>query len=274
MNDLIIKNVPFCQAELLAVQDKETGKIYAGINCILRELGFDDRQIEYRRNKWNDDKTISKGVQKFLYPSKNRGYQETYCIDIKKLPIALAKIEITPKMENEIPELSDKLEKYQDECADILAKAFLKQKEERKESLDAVNRAADILKGAYQAAGTDERYLALLVGSVYKECGMEFNLPPVKMDTDKLYDQTMIANELGIMSASGKPHAQAVGAIIDMICVSDDDKITTPYTNHGHSSVVVQYKECVADMIREWIEDNGYPRIISGENKNYNVCYR
>lgn len=125
MNDLIIKNVPFCQAELLAVQDKETGKIYAGINCILRELGFDDRQIEYRRNKWNDDKTISKGVQKFLYPSENRGYQETYCIDIKKLPIALAKIEITPKMENEMPQLSEKLEKYQDECADILAEAFI-----------------------------------------------------------------------------------------------------------------------------------------------------
>lgn len=125
MNDLIIKNVPFCQAELLAVQDRKTGKIYAGINCILRELGFDDRQIEYRRNKWNDDKVISKGVQKFSYPSENRGNQEAYCIDIKKLPIALAKIDITPKMENEMPKLSKKLEKYQDECADILANAFV-----------------------------------------------------------------------------------------------------------------------------------------------------
>lgn len=168
----------------------------------------------------------------------------------------------------------DKLVKYQLKAKDVLAKAFLYQKEERKERLDAVNRAADILKGAYQAAGTDDRYIALLVGSVYKECGMEFTLPPVKMDTDKLYDQTMIANELGIMSTSGKPHAQAVGAIIDMLDISEDDKITTPYTNHGHSGVVVQYKECVADMVREWLKDNNYPRTISGENKNYNVCYR
>ena len=145
---------------------------------------------------------------------------------------------------------------------------------EKKPSLDAVNRAADILKGAYQAVGTDERYLALLVGSVYKECGMEFSLPPIKMDTDKLYDQTMIANELGIMSTSGKPHAQAVGAIIDMLDISEDDKITTPYTNHGHSGVAVQYKECVIDMVRDWMKDNGYPRTINGENKNYNVCYR
>lgn len=147
-------------------------------------------------------------------------------------------------------------------------------KEESRPSLDAVNRAADILKGAYQAAGTDERYLALLVGSVYKECGMEFTLPPVKMDVDKLYDQTMIADELGVMSTAGKPHAQAVGAIIDMLDILDDDKITTPYTNHGHSGVVVQYKGHVVDMVRDWLEDNGYPRTISGENKRYNVVYR
>lgn len=80
MNDLIIKNVPFCQAELLAVQDKETGKIYAGINCILRELGFDEGQIRYRRDKWVDDKSVSKGVRKFLHPSISGGNQETYCI--------------------------------------------------------------------------------------------------------------------------------------------------------------------------------------------------
>lgn len=147
-------------------------------------------------------------------------------------------------------------------------------KVEQKPSLDAVNRAAEILKGAYQAAGTDERYLALLVGSVYEKCGTGFSLPPIKMDTDKLYDQTMLANELGIMSTSGKPHAQAVGAIIDMLDILDDDKITTPYTNHGHSGVVVKYKGIVVDMVREWLEDNSYPRTISGENKNYNVCYR
>lgn len=125
MSDLIVKHVPFCQAELLAVQDKETGKIYAGINCILRELGFDEGQIRYRRDKWIDDKSVSKGVRKFLHPSISGGNQETYCIDIKKLPIALAKIEVTPKMEKELPELSGKLEKYQDECADILAEAFI-----------------------------------------------------------------------------------------------------------------------------------------------------
>lgn len=125
MNDLIVKNVPFCGTELLAVKEKGTGKIYAGINSILRELGFDERQIEYRRNKWNNDKVLTKGVQKFLYPSENGGIQDTYCIAINKLPIALAKIEITPKLEKQMPELSEKLEQYQESCATVLAEAFI-----------------------------------------------------------------------------------------------------------------------------------------------------
>lgn len=70
MNDLIVKNVSFCGAELLAVKEKDTEKIYVGINSILRELGFDERQIEYQRNKWNNDKVLAKGIQKFLYPSE------------------------------------------------------------------------------------------------------------------------------------------------------------------------------------------------------------
>lgn len=130
MDNLVIKNVEFCNTELLAIQEKETGKIYAGINCILRELGFDDGQIRYRRDKWIDDKSIGKGVRKFLHPYTDGGLQETYCIDVMKLPLAIAKIEITPKMEQNIPDLSKKLEKYQDECADVLAAAFLQKEKE------------------------------------------------------------------------------------------------------------------------------------------------
>jgi len=127
-NELTVKNVNFCGAGLLAVQEKETGKIYAGINSILRELGFDEKQIEYRRDKWISDKVLTKGTQKFsgtmLGLTTGR---DTWCIEVKKLPLALAKLEITPKMEREMPELSQKLEEYQESCADVLAAAFLPQ---------------------------------------------------------------------------------------------------------------------------------------------------
>lgn len=44
------------------------------------------------------------------------------------LPLALAKINITPKMKREQPELTSKLELYQDKCADVLASVFLDNK--------------------------------------------------------------------------------------------------------------------------------------------------
>ena len=47
--------------------------------------------------------------------------KETYCISQHKLPLALAKINITPKMKQNQPELVSKLELYQDKCADVLS---------------------------------------------------------------------------------------------------------------------------------------------------------
>ncbi len=50
---------------------------------------------------------------------------EVWCISNRKLPLALAKISITPKMRREQPETSNKLELYQEKCADVLANVFL-----------------------------------------------------------------------------------------------------------------------------------------------------
>lgn len=150
-----------------------------------------------------------------------------------------------------------------------------KYKEENpKPKLEDINKAAEILENVYRDAGADKRYIALLIGGIYKENGLNIQLPPVEMDTAKLYDQTMIASELGIMSASGKPHSQAVGAVISMLDISDDDKIMTPYTNNGHSGVNTQYKEYVVDMVKQWLKDNLYPAIIESGNKKYKVNYR
>ena len=54
--------------------------------------------------------------------------QIVYCISQHKLPIALAKINITPKMKQTQPELASKLELYQDKCADVLASVFIDHK--------------------------------------------------------------------------------------------------------------------------------------------------
>lgn len=135
---LQITNFNFYGDELIALQDNATGEIYTSINSVLRGIGFTDKdQIRKRRDKWINDVVISKGVVKFNIPTqevvaKNDTTlfddKETYCISQHKLPLALAKINITPKMKQTQPELVSKLELYQDKCADVLASVFIDNK--------------------------------------------------------------------------------------------------------------------------------------------------
>lgn len=134
---LQVTDFNFYGDELIALKDNATGEIYTAINSVLKGIGFIDKdQIRKRRDKWINDPVISKGVVKFNIPmqevvTKNDTTllnKETYCISQHKLPIALAKINITPKMKQIQPELASKLELYQDKCADVLASVFIDRK--------------------------------------------------------------------------------------------------------------------------------------------------
>lgn len=124
---LQITNFNFYGDELIALKDNVTGEIYTSINSVLRGIGFKDDQVRYQRGKWAKDKTVSKGVVKFTIPS-NGGDQLTECISTRKLPLALAKINITKRLERDYPYITEKLELYQDKCADVLASVFINHK--------------------------------------------------------------------------------------------------------------------------------------------------
>lgn len=134
---LQVTDFNFYGYNLIALKDNATGEIFTAINSVLKGIGFTDKnQIRKRRDKWINDPVISKGVVKFNIPmqevvTKNDTTlldKETYCISQHKLPIALAKINITPKMKQTQPELASKLELYQDKCADVLASVFIDNK--------------------------------------------------------------------------------------------------------------------------------------------------
>lgn len=134
---LQVTNFNFYGDELIALRDNSTGEVYTSINSVLKGIGFADKdQIRKRRDKWINDIVVSKGICVFNIPTYEgvtkkdtpMNYQETYCISQRKLPIALAKINITPKMKQAQPELASKLELYQDKCADVLASIFIDKK--------------------------------------------------------------------------------------------------------------------------------------------------
>lgn len=125
---LQVTDFDFYGDSLIAIRDNATGEIYTAINYILRGIGFTELQIKHLRKKWTKDSIVASGVQNFVTHDELGRLQDTNCISIRKLPLALAKINITPKMKREQPELTSKLELYQDKCADVLASVFLDNK--------------------------------------------------------------------------------------------------------------------------------------------------
>lgn len=125
---LQVTDFNFYGDDLIALKDNATGEIFTAINSVLRNIGFTERQVRHNRNKWVNDSIVSKGCQNFVIPDRNGINQDTLCISNRKLPIALTKITITPKMKQTQPELASKLELYQDKCADVLASVFIDHK--------------------------------------------------------------------------------------------------------------------------------------------------
>lgn len=133
---LQVTDFDFYGDSLIAIRDNATGEIYTAINSVLRGVGFNKDQIRKRRDKWLNDVALLKGIEIYKIPT-NEGVtqngtplnsQDTHCISVRKLPLALAKINITPKMKRDQPILASKLELYQDKCADVLAAVFLDHK--------------------------------------------------------------------------------------------------------------------------------------------------
>ena len=142
--------------------------------------------------------------------------------------------------------------------------------------LNAKNRTATILQRLYDRAGTKPEYQAMALSDFYSKDGV--HLPRMAFQNMKqTYDKGAIAEKLGIYSkASGgkASHAQAIGAIISTLDISEDERERLPYCNNGHDGVDYQYTESVVEKVRGWIEAHGKPNPIAVNGKNYAVIYR
>lgn len=145
MADLEIKRVPFLGAELMAARDPEN-QIWAGVRWMCDGIGLTRNQRDNQIQKIKADKVLTKGARNFPLPTSG-GNQEVICIKLDYVPLWLAKINITPKMERETPELAARLEQYQLRAKDVLAAAFLGSPavEQRTITTDDYLRAASIV---------------------------------------------------------------------------------------------------------------------------------
>ena len=88
-----------------------------------------------------------------------------------------------------------------------------------------------------------------------------------------LYDKTAIAEKLGVVSVGGKPHPQAIGAIIAKLDIRPDEVAETPYSRNGHDGVAPEYAGSVIRKVAVWIVQNKYPGQISNGRNVYRVRY-
>jgi phage antirepressor YoqD-like protein len=127
-NDLVVKDVEF-NGDSLKVAQEDNGKIYVGVSWVCNGIGLSEGQVKNERRKIQSDIVLKQGGRNLVLPT-NGGGQDVLCIELDYLPLWLAKISITPKMQNENVELTRKLINYQLQAKDVLAKAFI-HKEDR-----------------------------------------------------------------------------------------------------------------------------------------------
>lgn len=126
--ELITKEVDFYGDEIMCVQDTSTGKIYVGVSWISNGIGLSKSQKDTQVQKIQKDLALKMGCLKFqagVFDENN----ETISLELDYLPLWLAKISITPKMQEENPILASKLLNYQLKAKDVLAEAFIEPRE-------------------------------------------------------------------------------------------------------------------------------------------------
>ncbi len=123
------KEIKFYDDTLLGIKDDD-GKVWLVITHSCKQLGFDSQRTKSQGEKIREDRVLSKGVGKFRVLT-NGGEQEVYCLEERFVPLWFAKITLTRKMQEEIPNVFEKLEKYQLEAADVLHKAFYETEEQK-----------------------------------------------------------------------------------------------------------------------------------------------
>ena len=129
MNKLEVKKVPFMGTELMAARDAD-GQIWAGVRWMCDGIGLSRNQRDNQIDKIKADTVLFKGAGNFPLPT-NGGNQKCLCLKLDYVPLWLAKIAITPRMERETPELAARLEQYQLKAKDVLAAAFLPQSKQQ-----------------------------------------------------------------------------------------------------------------------------------------------
>lgn len=258
MKELEVKRVPFMGTDLMAAKD-ESGTIWAGVRWMCDGIGLTKGQMQNERTRIHADAVLSQGERNLVLPSKG-GNQSTLCLKLDFVPLWLAKINITPAMQAETPELAERLEAYQLKAKDVLAAAFLPKKvqggkpkpmtdyqqmmAEKWERDHALQEARIYIGMAKRYRGTT--YEQVLNAHATKSLSGQFLVPLPQMD-ERLMSAGEVGAKLGIS-------ANMVGRLTKQYNLKTDQYGEWFHDKSRYSDKQVpsfRYKECVVEKLRE-----------------------
>ena len=139
-------------------------------------------------------------------------------------------------------------------------------------ALNARTRAANLMTRLWNAAGVRPADQALALNGYFD--GLSLPREAFGEVCTHTLDATAIADHLGVLSASGKPHNQAVAALIGELELDESEQTLTPYSRNGHDGASMQYAPSVEDKVRAWLDSHGWPSPLPAGGKKYAVKYR
>ena len=119
---MVVKNVDLMGDSIMAAKDND-GTIWVGIKWMCKGMGMSEGQWKRQIANIKKDLLLQKAGSNLILPTVS-GDQEVFCLKNDYLPIWLAKISITPTIQQENPDLADKLLEYQLRAKEVLAEAF------------------------------------------------------------------------------------------------------------------------------------------------------
>ncbi len=204
---LAIKDIEFNGAVLKAAQDIHN-KIWVGVSYICNGLGLSKSQKDTQIQKIQSDELLSEGCLKFqagVFDANN----ETLSLELDYLPAWLFKINITPKMRQENPELAERLKTYQLKAKDVLAEAFLR----KEKQVPAAGRQSIQLElPEYPNYETDFQSLNQKIDKLYSDMGVFVN---VMLEWKKTFDNAPKAIDSVIQEASEVMMGLSAGELIN-----------------------------------------------------------
>lgn len=258
MNELEVKRVPFMGTNLMAARDKD-GAIWAGVRWMCDGIGLSKGQMQRQITNIGADAVLSKGAANLQLPTAG-GKQSVLCLKLDFVPLWLAKINITPAMQAETPELAERLEAYQLKAKDVLAAAFLPKKarggdakpmtDYQQMMAETRRRNAQIQEAriytelAKRYKGTT--YEQVLNAHATKSLSGEYLLPLPEAG-ERLMSAGEVGAKLGISSNLVGKLTNKHGLKTDQYGKWMHDK--SPYS--GKEVPSFRYKECVVDKLRE-----------------------